>query len=129
MIYGIGADLVEMSRIERLLEQYGERFAKRVLTDGEWPAYVNSGKPAMFLAGRFAAKEAFSKAIGTGFRHPVSLGNISVAHDHLGKPYFAFHPALETLIKNEGIIGHHLSISNETTVVCAFVVLETKLEK
>lgn len=124
MIYGIGTDLVEMSRIERLLEQYGERFAKRVLTDSEWPAYLNSSKPAMFLAGRFAAKEAFSKAIGTGFRHPVSLSNISVAHDHLGKPYFSFHPELEALVKNESIIGHHLSISNETTLVCAFVTLE-----
>lgn len=129
MIYGIGTDLVEISRIERLLEQYGERFARRVLAGDEWPAYINSSKPAMFLAGRFAAKEAFSKAMGTGFRHPVSLGNISVVHDHLGKPYFSFHPELETLIKSEGIISHHLSISNEATLVCAFVVLETKLEK
>ena len=61
MIYGIGTDLVEPSRIARLLEKYGERFAKRLLADDEWPEYVKSMQPAMFLAKRFAAKEALSK--------------------------------------------------------------------
>ena len=60
MIYGIGTDLVELSRIVRLLEKYGKRFAKRLLTNGEWPEFMNSDKPAIFLAKHFAAKEAFS---------------------------------------------------------------------
>lgn len=124
MIYGIGTDLVEPSRIARLLEKYGERFARRLLTDAEWPEYINSGQPTMFLAKRFAAKEALSKAIGTGFRYPVSLSHIGVAHDPLGKPYFAFHPALSALVMNEGITGHHLSISDELNLACAFVILE-----
>jgi holo-[acyl-carrier protein] synthase len=109
MIYGIGTDLVEPSRIARLLEKYGERFAKR---------------PAMFLAKRFAAKEALSKAIGTGMRYPVSLNNIGITHDPLGKPYFTFHPELSSLVKNEGITSHHLSISDELNLACAFVILE-----
>ncbi|MBA4142409.1 MAG: holo-ACP synthase [Nitrosospira sp.] len=124
MIYGIGTDLVEPSRIARLLEKYGERFAKRVLTDEEWPEYINCGQPAMFLAKRFAAKEALSKAIGTGLRYPVSLNHIGVTHNHLGKPCFTFHPALSTLVSNEGITGHHLSISDELNLACAFVILE-----
>lgn len=124
MIYGIGTDLVEPSRIARLLEKYGERFARRLLTDEEWPEYIKSGQPAMFLAKRFAAKEALSKAIGTGMRYPVSLSHIGVTHDPLGKPYFAFHPALSALVKNEGIIRHHLSISDELNLACAFVILE-----
>lgn len=124
MIYGIGTDLVEPSRIARLLEKYGERFARRLLTDEEWPEYASSGHPAMFLAKRFAAKEALSKAFGTGMRYPVSLSHIGITHDHLGKPSFKFHPALSTLVKNEGIIGHHLSISDELNLACAFVVLE-----
>ena len=124
MIYGIGTDLVEPSRIARLLEKYGERFAKRLLTDEEWPEYTRSGQPAMFLAKRFAAKEALSKAIGTGMRYPVSLSHIGITHDHLGKPYFAFHPTLSALVKNEGITSHHLSISDELNLACAFVVLE-----
>lgn len=124
MIYGIGTDLVEPSRIARLLEKYGERFAKRLLTDEEWPEYIKSGQPAMFLAKRFAAKEALSKAIGTGMRYPVSLSHIAITHDPLGKPYFAFHPALNALVKSEGIINHHLSISDELHLACAFVILE-----
>ncbi|SEK59666.1 holo-ACP synthase [Nitrosovibrio tenuis] len=124
MIYGIGTDLVEPARIARLLEKYGDRFAKRLLTDEEWPEYVRSTQPAMFLAKRFAAKEALSKAIGTGMRYPVSLNHIGINHDSRGKPYFSFHPELSTLVRNEGITGHHLSISDELNLACAFVVLE-----
>jgi holo-[acyl-carrier protein] synthase len=124
MIYGIGTDLVEPSRIARLLEKYGERFAKRLLTNDEWPDYIRSGQPAMFLAKRFAAKEALSKAIGTGMRYPVSLTHIGITHDNLGKPYFTFHPALSTLFMNKGITSHHLSISDELNLACAFVILE-----
>ena len=124
MIYGIGTDLVEPSRIARLLEKYGERFARRLLTGEEWPEYIKSGQPAMFLAKCFVAKEALSKAIGTGMRYPVSLSHIGITHDHLGKPYFAFHPALSALVKKEGITSHHLSISDELNLACAFVILE-----
>jgi holo-[acyl-carrier protein] synthase len=124
MIYGIGTDLVEPARIARLLEKYGERFAKRLLTDEEWPEYLGSGQPAMFLAKRFAAKEALAKAFGTGMRYPVSLSHIGITHDHLGKPYFTFHSALSELARNEGITRHHLSISDELNLACAFVILE-----
>jgi len=124
MIYGIGTDLVEPSRIARSLDRYGKRFARRILTNGEWPEFMNSRKQAMFLAKRFAAKEAFSKAMGTGLRYPVSLSYIGVAHDHLGKPYYDFHPELDILIKNEGITSYHLSMSDEMNLACAFVILE-----
>jgi holo-[acyl-carrier protein] synthase len=124
MIYGIGTDLVEPSRIARSLDRYGKRFARRILTNGEWLEFMNSGKQAMFLAKRFAAKEAFSKAMGTGLRHPVSLSYIGVAHDYQGKPYYDFHPELDILIKNEGITSYHLSMSDEMNLACAFVILE-----
>lgn len=124
MIYGIGTDLVEPARIARLLEKYGDRFAKRLLTDDEWPEYLGSGQRAMFLAKRFAAKEALAKAFGTGMRYPVSLSHIAITHDHLGKPYFTFHRELGELARNEGITRHHLSISDELNLACAFVILE-----
>ena len=108
MIYGIGTDLVEPSRIASLLDRHGKRFAKRILTDSEWPEFMSSGKQAMFLAKRFAA----------------NLNYIGVAHDHLGKPYYDLHPELEILIKNEGITSHHLSMSDEMNLACAFVILE-----
>ena len=125
MIYGIGIDVVEPGRVARLLERYGERFAKRVLTSREWPAYEKTAKPVLFLANRFAAKEAFSKAMGTGFRYPVTLQCISIVPNKAGKPGLEFHPNLERLVKDRGIVGHHVTISDETSLACACVVLET----
>jgi holo-[acyl-carrier protein] synthase len=124
MIYGIGIDVVEPRRIARLMEKYGERFARRVLTPLEWPFYLKTGKPVLFLSNRFAAKEAFSKAMGTGFRYPVTLQCISVVQNPAGKPGFAFHPRLEELVRDRRIISHHLTISDEQNLACACVVLE-----
>lgn len=124
MIYGIGIDVVEPHRVARLLDKYGERFARRVLTQLEWPGYLKTVRPVLFLANRFAAKEAFSKAMGTGFRYPVTLQCISVVQNAAGKPGFAFHPRLADLVKSHGIAGHHLTISDEQNLACACVVLE-----
>lgn len=124
MIYGIGIDIVEPRRIARLTEKYGERFARRVLTPLEWPAYLKTARPVLFLANRFAAKEAFSKAMGTGFRYPVTLQCISVVQNRVGKPGFEFHPRLEELVKSRGIVSHHLTISDEAELACACVILE-----
>lgn len=124
MIYGIGTDIVESSRIAQSLDRFGERFARRILTDSEWAEYHSSSKPVLFLASRFAAKEALSKAMGTGLRHPVNLTYITITHDGLGKPFFEFHPELNQLINDKGITQHHLSISDEINMACAFVVLE-----
>ncbi len=126
MIYGIGIDILEPQRIARLMDKYGERFARRVLTPLEWPGYLRSVRPALFLANRFAAKEAFSKAMGTGFRYPVTLHCISVVQDAAGKPGFAFHPNLERFVSSRGIVRHHLTISDESSLACACVVLEAE---
>jgi holo-[acyl-carrier protein] synthase len=126
VIYGIGIDVVEPHRIERLIQKYGERFARRVLTATEWPGYQRTARPVLFIANRFAAKEAFSKAMGTGFRYPVTLQCISVVQNRLGKPSLEFHPNLQALVMKEGIIGHHLTISDEKSLACACVVLEGK---
>ena len=124
MIYGIGTDIVASSRIAQSLDRFGDRFARRILTDSEWSEFHVSSKPVLFLAGRFAAKEALSKAIGTGLRHPVNLNYITIVHDSLGKPFFQFHPELNQLISEKGITQHYLSISDEINLVCAFVILE-----
>ena len=124
MIYGIGIDVVEPQRVARLLEKYGERFARRVLTPIEWPGYQRTVRPVLFIANRFAAKEAFSKAMGTGFRYPVTLQCISVVQNRAGKPGFSFHSNLERLVAERGIVGHHLTISDESSLACACVVLE-----
>ena len=124
MIYGIGIDVVEPHRIARLLERYGERFAHRVLTAREWPGYEKTASPVLFVANRFAAKEAFSKAMGTGFRYPVTLQCISIVQNRLGKPGLEFHPDLQARMEREGIGSHHVTITDEKSLACACVVLE-----
>lgn len=125
MIFGIGTDIVEYARIERMHARYGDRFAERVLSRRELSDYQASSDAARFLAKRFAAKEAFAKAVGSGLREPVSLRRISVTHDGLGKPVLQFDEALHSHLAQLGINGHHLSVSDERNMVVAFVVLET----
>lgn len=124
MIYGIGIDVIQPHRVARLLEKYGDRFVKRLLTPVELPRYARSSQPVLFLANRFAAKEAFSKAMGTGFRYPVTLQCISVVQNPAGKPGFSFNDALTALVNSHGITGFHLTISDESNMACACVVLE-----
>jgi holo-[acyl-carrier protein] synthase len=125
MIYGIGIDVIQPHRVARLLEKFGDRFVQRVLTPLERPRYERTKQPVLFLANRFAAKEAFSKAMGTGFRYPVTLQCISVVQNSAGKPSLTFNEPLTALVKSRGINGHHLTISDESNLACACVVLET----
>ena len=125
MIFGIGTDIVEYARVEAMWARYGDRFAGHMLGESEWPEFRAHTRQARFLAKRFAAKEAFAKAVGSGLRHPVSMRRISVTHDGLGKPVLQFDPVLRTYLAQLGVSGHHLSISDERDMVVAFVVLET----
>jgi holo-[acyl-carrier protein] synthase len=124
VIFGIGIDVVEPHRVARLIERYGDRFVQRVLTPGERPGYLKTPRQVLFVANRFAAKEAFSKAMGTGFRYPVTLQCISVVQNRAGKPGLTFHPDLERMVREWGIVNHHLTISDEASLACACVVLE-----
>ncbi len=124
MIYGIGIDVIQPHRVARLLEKYGDRFVQRVLTPLERLRYEKTKQQVLFLANRFAAKEAFSKAMGTGFRYPETLQCISVVQNSAGKPSLAFNEALTELVRSRGINGHHLTISDESNLACACVVLE-----
>jgi holo-[acyl-carrier protein] synthase len=124
MIFGIGTDIVEVSRIEDSLARFGDAFAQRILTEQEWLSFQQSKTQARFLAKRFAAKEAFAKALGTGLRDPATFQNIGVAHDDLGKPVLDLSPALQSFLDKKGIVQQHLSISDEKALAAAFVVLE-----
>lgn len=124
MILGIGMDLVEVARIEAAIARHGERFAQRVLSDVELKRYRALRKPAAYLAKRFAAKEAFSKAMGTGIASPVSWRNISVVNHPSGCPFMQFVPALEDLVKARGIAQVHVSLTDERSMAAAYVILE-----
>lgn len=125
MIFGIGTDIVEFSRIEAMWTRHGQRLAVRMLSEAELPEFAAHAHPARFLAKRFAAKEAFAKAVGSGLRYPVTLNRIGITHDGLGKPVLQFDPVLRTYLAQLGVSGHHLSISDERSTIVAFVVLET----
>jgi len=125
MIFGIGTDIVEVARIEDSLARFGNGFAERILNEAEWQSYMQSNTAARFLAKRFAAKEAFAKALGTGLRGPATFQNIGVTHDDLGKPVLDIAAELQQLLDSKGIRFMHLSISDEKALAAAFVVLET----
>jgi len=124
MIHGIGTDIVEYARIADLYARHGERFARRVLSATELAECAAHPDPARLLAKRFAAKEAFAKAVGSGLRHPVSLSRISVVHDAWGKPFLHYDATLREHLSGLGIARSHLSLSDERAMVVAFVVLE-----
>jgi len=126
VILGTGTDLIDVRRIERALARFGERFARRVLVEDEYRRFRAHVKPAHYLAKRFAAKEAFSKAMGTGILFPVNWHNVSVANERSGRPYLKFSEPLAALLEQRGISRAHLSLSDELEMACAFVVLEGK---
>jgi len=124
MILGIGMDLCEIGRIQRALDRWGERFAKKVLVDSELQRYRRHRKPAAYVAKRFAAKEAFSKAVGRGIRYPVNWHNIGVENERSGKPVLRFSPALDAWLKARGVAVVHVSLTDETNLAAAYVIVE-----
>lgn len=126
MIYGIGTDIVATARIARLYERYGDAFAQKILSQPEWMEWMQSppARPVSYLAKRFAAKEAFSKAVHTGLRSPVTLSNIAVLHDANGKPDFLCLPPLRKWLLARQIGAIHLSLSDENEKILAFAVAE-----
>ena len=123
MIYGIGVDMVRVSRIQAGLDRFGERFARRILTANELVEFLRSRNQPYFLAKCFAAKEATSKAFGTGFRGGLSLRQIGVKHDNLGRPYLEYSGRALEMLKEFGIAESHLSLSDERDLALAFVTM------
>jgi holo-[acyl-carrier protein] synthase len=122
MIYGIGVDIVDISRCQHILNKFGDRFSQKILNLSEQKKFNNS---ANFLAKRFAAKEALSKAFGTGFRNGLTFQQIEIKNDNLGKPFFKFHGKAKSLYNEFKIKSVHLSLSDTNEQAIAFVILET----
>ena len=123
MIYGIGTDIVQVARIQRSLDRYGERFAERILGAAEFADYRATAHPARFLARRFAVKEALAKACGTGFTQGLTFRDITVAHDSAGKPELRFAGRAAELYRERGLGESFVSISDEREYAIAFVTL------
>jgi holo-[acyl-carrier protein] synthase len=126
MIVGIGTDVCSIDRIAKSLERFGDRFVKRILTPDEIPRFERTKDKAGHLAKRFAAKEAFSKAIGTGIHAPFTWHCISVTRNPKGKPGIQPNAIMEKHLKKLGVTHFHLSLTDDAGVAVAFVVLETQ---
>ena len=125
MIYGIGTDIIEIPRIEAALRRFGDRFAQRILCEPELRRFAAHRKPAAYLAKRFAAKEAFTKALGTGIHAPANWHGVWVMNLRSGKPTLQFTEALKALLDARGIGHAHVSITDERELASATVILET----
>jgi len=123
-IVGIGTDIVSIPRIRQAHGRHPERFAKRILSPVEWAEFSAHFDPPIFLAKRFAAKEAAAKALGTGMRHGVCFTDISVIHSLLGQPQLQCSGSTQAFLDNLGVREAHLSLSDEVEFAVAFVVLE-----
>jgi holo-[acyl-carrier protein] synthase len=124
MIYGVGTDLIEIPRIARALERFGERFARRILCEPELKRFRAHKQPVAYLAKRFAAKEAFTKALGTGIHAPANWHGVWVVNLQSGKPQLEFSDDLKKLLAKRKINSAHVSLTDEKGMAAATVILE-----
>jgi holo-[acyl-carrier protein] synthase len=127
MIYGIGVDLARVDRLARVVERYGERFLQRVFTEREIAYCQTRARQGVYqFAQRFAAKEAFSKALGVGLREGgIRWRDVEVLPDPRGKPEIQVTGRAAELCREKGIRGMHLSLTDEDNLAVAMVVLES----
>ena len=130
MILGIGMDLCDIVRIQKALDRWGDRFAEKILVEHELKRFRAHRKPAAYLAKRFAAKEAFSKAVGTGFRNGVFLKDIGVINLPSGAPTLALTGGARRRLDAITPAGHaaivHLTLTDDHPWAQAFVVIEAR---
>jgi holo-[acyl-carrier protein] synthase len=124
MVYGIGVDLVNIERIEMVIDRWGEKFTERVFTPEEIALCSKRAFPPQAYALRFAAKEAFSKALGLGMKKGLRWKDMEVIHSSTGRPCLKLHGRSSELCREEKIICSHLSLSDEEDYGIAMVVLE-----
>ena len=124
MIVGIGVDMARISRFEQLLDKYGDRAAEKILAPVERPRLQLTARPAAYIAKRWAVKEAFGKALGTGIAHGITLPQIAVVNSPAGAPVLQFTGEAAAVIAQRGIDNTHLSITDEAEFAVALVVLE-----
>ena len=125
MIYGIGTDLVDIERIRKVKSL--SAFANKILGAQELEEYAElaNGSKTFFLGKQFAGKEAFVKALGTGFKAPIFPKDIQILRNSLGKPEILLSGGAKSYVEDLGIIKSHVSLADESNHLLAFAVLET----
>ncbi len=130
MIYGLGTDICDVRRIRDSLERHGERFARKILSDAELTTWRSRSarwpeRGVRYLATRFSAKEAFSKAVGLGMRMPMTWRLCEVGKLASGQPVIVLHGVLKEWFDARGLSAH-VSVTDETDYAASFVVVEKK---
>jgi len=130
MIYGIGTDICDIRRIRASLERHGERFAAKVLSDGEMKMYRARSqrwpeRGIRFVATRFSAKEAFSKAVGLGMRMPMTWRHCEIGKLPSGQPTIILHGELKIWFEAKGLSAH-ITVTDEVDYAASFCVVETQ---
>ncbi len=123
MIFGIGTDIVELSRVRQTYDRFGEHFVRRLLMDEERALFAQSKWPVRFLAMRFAAKEATVKAMGTGFAHGVWIRDVGIVNNSWGRPEIIWSARGAAVCKALGIGPGHVSLSDDAGLILAFAVV------
>jgi holo-[acyl-carrier-protein] synthase len=128
MIYGIGTDICDVRRIRASLERYGERFALKILSEAEFKTWQQRStrwpeRGVRYIATRFSAKEAFSKAVGMGMRMPMTWRHCEIAKTASGQPHIVLHGELKSWFEARHLSAH-VSVTDETDYAASFVVVE-----
>ena len=124
MIFGIGTDIVETSRVQGIFDRYGDHFARRILMDEELELYGRTKDPVRFLAMRFAGKEATVKAMGPGLAQGVWLRDVGILNHDWGRPVIVWSERGSRVCARLGIGSGHVSLTDDAGLVMAFAVVE-----
>ena len=124
-VVGLGTDIAEIERVEKALARSGDAFAERILSAVELEQFHSLKQKGRFLAKRFAAKEAASKALGTGIAMGVTFHDFQVSNDEHGKPVLTLHNKAQELAKQQGVNSIHITISDERHYAVATVLFES----
>lgn len=124
MIFGVGTDIVEISRVQATYDRFGDHFVRRILMPEELELFEQSKWPVRFLAMRFAGKEAVVKAMGTGFRHGVWVRDVGITSNAWGRPLVIWSQRGRKVCDELGIGEGHVSLTDDAGLVIAFAVAE-----